>query len=542
MKKENAVTIVSLIVIVIILLILVGISIFIITGENGLIEKASWSNFLTEFSAVQEAVDIKMMEREVEKNSKNTKIASSKGRNYFKLAEANTTNNIKEKEYPVLKNGKVPNEDISPTLVANIKVIEKIEEITEEKVELYKLDLKALNLDLTKEYIINIKSGNIYRIKGQKYKKRTCHRPDYGNYDIPSKISLEINSVTNNKLNLSLKAEDLINGINTIQFPDNTKKQGKGETQLTIDFQIDLSKNDEYNFKLINSIGEQKEKTIIINTKEVEAMRSYHKFEIEESGLYKIEAFGASGGYSRINGYIGVLGGNGGYTSGEIYLNKGENLYLYIGGHGADAICYQDAKGGYNGGGLGTWDYSDNEAAGAGGGATDIRLVAGEYNDFEALKSRIMVAAGGGGSSWYTSGGAGGGLEGLTNRVYATPGTQNSGYKFGIGQDGYGVGASDGVGGAGGGYYGGNTSDVADACEAGAGGSSFVSGYELCNAIDSESTEANIIHTNQPNHYSGKIFKNAIIKNGTEFSPISQDGLVRITKDDKIFLFFPQIN
>ena len=54
-----------------------------------------------------------------------------------------------------------------------------------------------------------------------------------------------------------------------------------------------------------------------------------------------------------------------------------------------------------------------------------------------------MVAAGGGGSSWKTAGGAGGGLEGLTNREKAEPGTQTSGYKFGVGQDGYGTGISD---------------------------------------------------------------------------------------------------
>lgn len=41
------------------------------------------------------------------------------------------------------------------------------------------------------------------------------------------------------------------------------------------------------------------------------------------------------------------------------------------------------------------------------------------------------------------------GWEGLTNRQYSAPGTQTSGYKFGFGQDGYGRGSSDGVGGAG---------------------------------------------------------------------------------------------
>ena len=74
---------------------------------------------------------------------------------------------------------------------------------------------------------------------------------------------------------------------------------------------------------------------------------------------------------------------------------EGEKLYVYVGGHGADAVVGKDAKGGYNGGGLGTWDHSDDEAAGAGGGATDVRLISGEWNNFESLKSRIMVAAGG---------------------------------------------------------------------------------------------------------------------------------------------------
>lgn len=119
-----------------------------------------------------------------------------------------------------------------------------------------------------------------------------------------------------------------------------------------------------------------------------------------------------------------------------------------------------------------------------------------------------------GGASWQTNGGAGGGLKGLTNREPSKPGTQTSGYKFGIGQDGYGVGDSDGVAGSGGGYYGGTTNDYADVREAGAGGSSFVSGYEGCNAIAEESIENNIIHTGQNVHYSGKKFTNIKILDG----------------------------
>lgn len=149
-----------------------------------------------------------------------------------------------------------------------------------------------------------------------------------------------------------------------------------------------------------------------------------------------------------------------------------------------------------------------------GGGATDIRIVPGEWNNFNSLKSRLMVAAGGGGAGYKTDGGDGGGLIGLTNRSLSKPGTQTSGYKFGIGQNGYGTGNSNGVAGSGAGYYGGTTSDYADNIEAGAGGSSFVSGYEGCNAIAEESTENNIIHTGQNVHYSGKKFTNIKMLNG----------------------------
>lgn len=259
---------------------------------------------------------------------------------------------------------------------------------------------------------------------------------------------------------------------------------------------------------------------------------NYQEYEIPKTGYYKIECYGAKGGSSMANGSTGASGGNGGYTSGIIKLNEGEKIYIYVGGHGSDAIVGKDVTGGYNGGGIGTWDHNDDEAAGAGGGATDIRLVAGEWNDFESLKSRIMVAAGGGGSAWHTGGGAGGGLIGLTNREKSIPGSQTSGYKFGIGQDGYGIGDSDGVAGSGGGYYGGTTSDYSDGIEAGAGGSSFISGYDGCDAIDKNSTESNISHTNQNVHYSGKKFIDTICLDGNSSQkPISKNknGYVIIT-------------
>lgn len=78
-----------------------------------------------------------------------------------------------------------------------------------------------------------------------------------------------------------------------------------------------------------------------------------------------------------------LFGGNGAYTTGNIYLEKGQKLYVYVGQSGGNL-----QKATFNGGGqAGTMYY-----ARAGGGATDVRLEAGDWNGFESLKSRIMVA------------------------------------------------------------------------------------------------------------------------------------------------------
>ena len=149
-------------------------------------------------------------------------------------------------------------------------------------------------------------------------------------------------------------------------------------------------------------------------------------------GTYKIEAWGASGGDVTIND-VTYQGGLGGYTSGTINLEKNQKLYIYVGGSPSNY------EGGYNGGAKGG-TINDGKYTG-GGGATDIRIVNGNWNDFNSLKSRIMVAAGGAGTGYYGSeiiGGAGGGLNGYQgtlksggvidkNHIISTAGNQTSG-------------------------------------------------------------------------------------------------------------------
>ncbi|MCL1876920.1 IPT/TIG domain-containing protein, partial [Candidatus Saccharibacteria bacterium] len=76
-----------------------------------------------------------------------------------------------------------------------------------------------------------------------------------------------------------------------------------------------------------------------------------------------------------------------------------------------------------------------------------------------------------------------------------------------------------GGGGGGGGYYGGRASWMS----AGAGGSSFISGLVGANAID-----AGGAHTGQPNHYSGKVFSNAVTTAGANGAGAAGRGQIAI--------------
>lgn len=275
------------------------------------------------------------------------------------------------------------------------------------------------------------------------------------------------------------------------------------------------------------------------------------EFIIPCSGNYKIELWGAQGG--SMSGYTG---GKGAYTAGSVHLNQNSNIYIYIGGAGSDT----DYSGSYNGGGIildGQIIFGKN-----GGGSTDIRLIDGQWNDFNSLKSRIMVAAGGGGANnrnfeiddyWYGAGngGAGGSLIGINGESpasthtnpetgltygwnYGTGGTQTKGgsqitndtqyseiltdsWKS-VGQFGYAQQYQNQTGG-GSGYYGGGSTGHGGA----GGGSSFISGYDGCDAISIDSTENNIIHTGQSIHYSGYKFTETKMIAGNSSMP-THDG------------------
>lgn len=217
-------------------------------------------------------------------------------------------------------------------------------------------------------------------------------------------------------------------------------------------------------------------------------------YTIPEDGVYKLETWGASGGGNQDGDES--MAGYGGYTSGTVALKKGTVLYIYVGGKGQKSTTSTVASATFNGGGDGGSNMPAKgvHLGGSGGGATDIRLLGGAWNDNNGLRSRLIVAGGGGGEGCASSHnrGNGGGLIGAntynTQHYYgasASGGSQTAG-GTGIGEFrntahstggfGYGANACQCGAGGGGGYYGGGSEYTAG----GGGGSSYVSGYTGC--------------------------------------------------------------
>lgn len=208
---------------------------------------------------------------------------------------------------------------------------------------------------------------------------------------------------------------------------------------------------------------------------------------IPHTGTYKLETWGAQGG--------NYNSGYGAYSTGIVKLEKGDILYLYVGGQGGQNNDYIGGTAGYNGGGKGGNGYV-NPSSGktyvggaGGGGATHIATVEGQLSVLADKISNILIVSGGGGGNtgWYSDiaiGGSGGGKQGQDGTTHSavaiSAGTQNTGNLFGKGADGVQKTQTEpsadcgleGSGGGGGGFYGGATSGIGVSSNAGGGGGS----------------------------------------------------------------------
>ena len=223
-----------------------------------------------------------------------------------------------------------------------------------------------------------------------------------------------------------------------------------------------------------------------------------------KTGTYRLETWGSSG--YLVGLFSESAGGVGGYSRGEIKLQKGQKLYVNVGGPGKDGVCTKNyCQGGYNGGGRGAGSSNPLVYSGSGGGATHIATKSGLLSELYDSLSDILIVAGGGGANSYQkingleysgSAGSGGGFRGTDGTTTQSDfkngsgGNQTSGgasssatYKnvprgdagtFGQGGNGNFYSA-----GGGGGFYGGGASNQSGS----GGGSGYIGNSLLTNKV-----------------------------------------------------------
>ena len=217
---------------------------------------------------------------------------------------------------------------------------------------------------------------------------------------------------------------------------------------------------------------------------------------VPEDGVYILETWGASGGDVDSSN----KGGYGGYSIGKVSLNKGDILYINVGGSGNTTTAFDKiAEGGYNGGGdaINTNHDCISYLSGSGGGATHVATKSGLLSTLsDSLDSILIVSGGGGGSNNcgygnYGSGGSGGGVNGVSadssggSNTYGLGATQetfgcdNIGGKCGSFGQGYsGTKSQYGTGG-GSGLYGGGAGKISGS----GGGSGYIGNAKLTDKV-----------------------------------------------------------
>ena len=261
-------------------------------------------------------------------------------------------------------------------------------------------------------------------------------------------------------------------------------------------------------------------------------------------GVYKIELWGASS-YRVYNPQeivnsssdIFIYEVYGSYVSGEIESNKDEVLYIYVGEEGKNGTKKTSSSqktntaSTFNGGGQGgtagnPYIYNNKTHyyvhGSSGAGATDVRLVSGDWNNSKSLNSRIMVAGGASGTD------NGGGLNGYKEHVVTdyesysgVQATQTGGNQFGVGGNGEDAPTNycNGQGG------GGKESSYQCHIHSASRGSSYIRGHTGCVAITSEDDETpkserltGTMDNSCSIHYSGKTFTNTAMIDGAGYS------------------------
>ena len=202
-EKEKGITLIALVITIIVLLILAAVSIAMLTGENGILKKASTAKEKHQISEAKEKIELALQDLRIEEESKGNSLTKEK------------LSKLSESEYK-----------ISVESIGNFPV--------EVEQSIYKFQI---NDKYQVEYL------------GEATGTRVTYKTEPEGYTNQDKVIIKL-TVKNAK------------GIKEIQCPDGTKK-GENTTETTIEYEV--TKNGTYTFKVIDNENKEETRDIIID-------------------------------------------------------------------------------------------------------------------------------------------------------------------------------------------------------------------------------------------------------------------------------------
>ena len=202
-ESEKGITLIALVITIIVLLILAAVSIAMLTGENGILKKASTAKEKHQISEAKEKIELALQDLRIEEESKGNSLTKEK------------LSKLSESEYEIS--------------------VESLESFPVEVVQsIYKFQI---NDKYQVEYL------------GEATGTRVTYKTEPEGYTNQDKVIIKL-TVKNAK------------GIKEIQCPDGTKK-GENTTETTIEYEV--TKNGTYTFKVIDNENKEETRDIIID-------------------------------------------------------------------------------------------------------------------------------------------------------------------------------------------------------------------------------------------------------------------------------------
>ncbi len=267
--KNKGITLIALVITIIILLILAGITIVLLT-ENGLFGKTKIAKQKTRYEAAKEAVNLKLMEIQVncEENDKVYNIKEIE--EGMKLAEDITIERYYNTETAKIKN------EIEENLINLEGIVVSVDEYLEykfligEEGQIVGVLEGEVTDETSKEEFVNIEE-----FEAKAFSSADTTATDSIQY------SYEKKRIESNKMQLSITIKDEENGLNKIKYPNGDVLNCNGENQIGIDYIIECGV--EYTFEITSNNGYVKEVKIYEITQPFEITMS------DNNGTYNVD-------------------------------------------------------------------------------------------------------------------------------------------------------------------------------------------------------------------------------------------------------------